>query len=132
MTMRCGSSWSPGGFAPSAPAWTRPAAGNVFGLDENQQPTIADMTERRLRISRDDRRRQDTGGRVTLAIYDCKKPAGRCHQRGRGERGATMTCAMTHPPGLGACPYRFRIQQDRHHPEACSTSFLRIVGMSRA
>src|SRR5687767_15996173 len=48
-------------------------SGNVFGLDDNLRPTVKDMHERF-----DDpeilRGVRDTGGKVTLAIYECKKP----------------------------------------------------------
>ena len=47
--------------------------GNVFGLDESLQPSMQDMIERL-----DDPQIRDgaraTGGRVTLAIFDCPKP----------------------------------------------------------
>ena len=47
--------------------------GNVFGLDESQEPTLSDMHDRL-----DDPAVlggvRDTGGRVTLAIYACTKP----------------------------------------------------------
>ena len=49
------------------------ASGNVFGLDESLRPTMRDLDERF-----DDpvivRSVRDTGGRVTLAIFDCTKP----------------------------------------------------------
>ena len=47
--------------------------GNVFGLDENLQPTLSDMVDRidEPEIARGVR---DTGGRVTLAIFECSKP----------------------------------------------------------
>jgi len=46
--------------------------GNVFGLDETQQPTLADMQNNEYieGVS-------DTGGRVNLSIYECKK-TGHC------------------------------------------------------
>ena len=48
-------------------------SGNVFGLDETQHPTMKDMNERL-----DDpiivKGVRDTGGRVSLAIFNCKKP----------------------------------------------------------
>ena len=47
--------------------------GNVFGLDESQQPTLEDVAERgeEEHILHGVR---DEGGLVTLAIYECKKP----------------------------------------------------------
>ena len=47
--------------------------GNVFGLDESLQPTLEDMDER-LYDAEIERGVRDTGGRVTLAIYNCTKP----------------------------------------------------------
>ena len=47
--------------------------GNVFGLNETLQPTMEDM-ENRLSDEAIHAGVRDTGGRVTLAIYDCKKP----------------------------------------------------------
>ena len=43
--------------------------GNVFGLDESQSPTVKDMETAEIipGVS-------DTGGTVTLSIYDCKRP----------------------------------------------------------
>ncbi len=46
--------------------------GNVFGLNEELKPTIEDMRER----SEDEeiiRGVRDAGGRVVLAMYECKK-----------------------------------------------------------
>src|SRR5262249_18507582 len=47
--------------------------GNVFGLDESLRPTLEDMHER-LDDPAIVSGVRDTGGRVTLAIFDCKKP----------------------------------------------------------
>ena len=47
--------------------------GNVFGLNEGLAPTMADMNER-LDDPEIIEGVRDTGGRVTLAIYDCNKP----------------------------------------------------------
>jgi hypothetical protein len=47
--------------------------GNVFGLNEDLEPTMADMNER-LEDPEIIAGVRDTGGRVTLAIYDCNKP----------------------------------------------------------
>ncbi|MDA9232082.1 enoyl-CoA hydratase-related protein, partial [Porticoccaceae bacterium] len=43
--------------------------GNVFGLDNAKQPTLAEMQEPEKMDGV-----RDSAGRVTLAIYDCKKP----------------------------------------------------------
>jgi hypothetical protein len=67
--------------------------GNVFGLDESQRPTLADMHDRL-----DDpviaKQVRDTGGRVTLAIFDCTKPVIAAVNGVAVGIGATMTLAM--------------------------------------
>ncbi|HET9160509.1 MAG TPA: enoyl-CoA hydratase-related protein, partial [Caulobacteraceae bacterium] len=47
--------------------------GNVFGLDPSLKPTLADLRDR-FEDPQIVNHVRDTGGRVTLAIYDCKKP----------------------------------------------------------
>lgn len=49
------------------------ASGNVFGLDETQTPSNRDMHER-FEDPAIVAGVRDTGGRVTLAIFACKKP----------------------------------------------------------
>ena len=86
--------------------------GNPFGLDESLTPTLADMDDL------DDpglRQVRDTGGRVTLAIYDCRKPViaaingaavghRRHHDAGDGR-----------PAGVDEGPLRPRVRTARHH-----------------
>src|ERR1700686_667981 len=48
-------------------------AGNAFGLDESLRPTILDMNER-LNDPVIVQGLRDAGGRVTLSIFNCKKP----------------------------------------------------------
>src|SRR6185295_7551248 len=108
------------------------ASGNVFGLDESQQPTLRDMRER-LDDEAIFRGVRDTGGRVTLAIYDCTKPVIAAINGPGVGIGATMTLAMdvrlmSEKARLGFVFGRIGIT-----PEACSTWFLpRIVGMQQA
>ena len=67
--------------------------GNVFGLNEELKPTIKDMRER----SEDDdiiSGVRDAGGRVVLAMYECKKPIIGAINGAAVGIGATMTCAM--------------------------------------
>ena len=64
---------------------------NVFGLDGAKRPTLADMADL------DDpgiARIRDTGGRVTLAIYACRKPVIAAVNGAAVGIGATMTAAM--------------------------------------
>jgi len=67
--------------------------GNVFGLDEAYQPTLEDM-EHKLEDPAIVNGVRDTGGRVVLAIYDCKKPVIAAINGAAVGIGATMTCAM--------------------------------------
>ena len=108
------------------------AAGNVFGLDENLHPTMEDMHTRlddpQMIISV-----RDTGGRVTLAIYDCKKPVIAAINGAAVGIGATMTCAMDIRLASEHARIGFVFNKIGITPEACSTWFLpRIVGMSQA
>jgi enoyl-CoA hydratase/carnithine racemase len=106
--------------------------GNVFGLDEDQRPTMADMRER-LDDPKIARGVRDTGGRVTLAIHDCKKPVIAAINGAAVGIGATMTLAMdfrlaTVGAGIGFVFGRLGIT-----PEACSSWFLsRLVGQQAA
>ncbi len=79
------------------------------------------------------RRVRDTGGRVTLAIYACRKPVIAAINGAAVGIGATMTLAMD--ARLMSTKARFGLVFGKlgHHPEACSTWFLpRIVGMPAA
>ena len=107
-------------------------AGNVFGLDETLQPTLKDMNDRL-----DDPAMiagvRDTGGRVTLAIYDCKKPVIAAINGAAVGIGATMTCAMDIRLASEHAKVGFVFNKIGITPEACSSWFLpRIVGMSTA
>lgn len=106
--------------------------GNVFGLDESLTPDLEDLTARfdSPEIVAGVR---DTGGRVTLAMFDCNKPIIGAINGAAVGIGATMTLAMD---------VRFASEQARMGfvfgrlgitMEACSSWFLpRIVGMGRA
>ena len=105
-------------------------AGNPFGLDESLTPTLADMDDL------DDpglRQVRDTGGRVTLAIYDCRKPVIAAINGAAVGIGATMTLAMD--ARLMSTKARFGLVFGRLGitPEAASTWFLpRLVGLPTA
>ena len=108
------------------------AEGNVFGLDEALQPTMADMRDR-LDDPEIVAGVRDTGGRVTLAMFACRKPVIAAINGAAVGIGATMTLAAD-----------FRMASDRARigfvfgrlgivPEACSSWFLpRLVGMQQA
>lgn len=106
--------------------------GNVFGLDETQRPTLQDMRERR-----DDpvifNGVRDTGGRVVLAIYDCKKPVIGAINGAAVGIGATMTLPMDIRLASEKARIGFVFGRIGIVPEACSSWFLpRIVGISQA
>ncbi len=106
--------------------------GNVFGLNEDLRPTLADM-EGRLEDPEMIAGVRDTGGRVTLAIYDCKKPVIAAINGAAVGIGATMTCAMDIRLASEKARIGFVFNKIGITPEACSTWFLpRIVGISQA
>ncbi|TDG13345.1 enoyl-CoA hydratase [Seongchinamella unica] len=108
------------------------AKGNVFGLDEALQPTMEDM-QQRLDDPDIIAGVRDTGGRVTLAIYDCRKPVIAAINGAAVGIGATMTCAMDIRLASEHARIGFVFNKIGITPEACSTWFLpRIVGMSQA
>lgn len=106
--------------------------GNVFGLDETAQPSLADLTERLDDPAIRDGVR-DTGGRVTLAIYDCKKPVIAAINGAAVGIGATMTLAMDFRIAAANARIDFVFGKIGVAPEACSTWFLpRLVGLQQA
>ena len=108
------------------------AQGNVFGLDESQQPTLQDLVERGADPEIVEGVR-DTGGRVTLAIYDCTKPVIAAINGAAVGIGATMTLAMDVRLAADNARIGFVFGRIGIVPEACSTWFLpRIVGMAQA
>lgn len=106
--------------------------GNVFGLDETQRPTLADLRER-LDDPAIARGVRDTGGRVTLAIFDCTKPVIGAINGAAVGIGATMTLAMDVRLASEKARIGFVFGKIGIVPEACSSWFLpRIVGISQA
>jgi enoyl-CoA hydratase/carnithine racemase len=108
------------------------SSGNVFGLDQALAPTLADMHERL-----DDpailRGVRDTGGRVTLAIYDCLKPVIGAINGAAVGIGATMTLPMDVRLAAEGARIGFVFGRLGIVPEACSSWFLpRLVGISQA
>ncbi|WP_199698881.1 enoyl-CoA hydratase-related protein [Oleomonas cavernae] len=106
--------------------------GNVFGLDEAQEPTVQDMQDRL-----DDpvmiEGVRDTGGRVTLAIYDCKKPVIAAINGAAVGIGATMTLAMDFRLASEKARIGFVFGRLGVVMEACSSWFLpRVVGLQQA
>lgn len=106
--------------------------GNVFGLNEDLAPTMDDM-ENRLDDPEMIAGVRDTGGRVTLAIYDCNKPVIAAINGAAVGIGATMTCAMDIRLASEHARIGFVFNKIGITPEACSSWFLpRIVGISQA
>jgi enoyl-CoA hydratase/carnithine racemase len=104
--------------------------GNVFGLDESRQPSLADMTD--LDDPRLERVR-DTGGRVTLAIHDCRKPVIAAINGPAVGIGATMTLAMDRRIMSEKARFGLVFGRIGIVPEAASTWFLeRLVGPASA
>jgi enoyl-CoA hydratase/carnithine racemase len=106
--------------------------GNVFGLDESLRPTLKDMHER-LDDPAIVSGVRDTGGRVTLAIFDCKKPVIGAINGAAVGIGATMTLAMDVRLASEKARIGFVFGKLGIVPEACSSWFLpRLVGISQA
>ena len=106
--------------------------GNVFGLDESLEPTMADMHER-LEDPEIIEGVRDTGGRVALAIYRCPKPVIGAINGPAVGIGATMTLPMDVRLASERARIGFVFGRLGIVPEATSTWFLpRIVGISRA
>jgi enoyl-CoA hydratase/carnithine racemase len=104
--------------------------GNVFGLDESQQPTLDDVSERgdEEHILHGVR---DEGGLVSLAIFECKKPVIAAINGAAVGVGATMTCAMDIRLVSTKAKVGFVFNKIGITPEACSSWFLpRVVGLS--
>ncbi len=105
---------------------------NVFGLNEALNPSIAELGEKLNSPEYLDGVR-DTGGRVTLAIYNCNKPVIAAINGAAVGIGATMTCAMDIRLASDKAKIGFVFNKIGITPEACSTWFLpRIVGISQA
>ncbi|HMN43264.1 MAG TPA: crotonase/enoyl-CoA hydratase family protein [Povalibacter sp.] len=107
-------------------------SGNVFGLDESQRPTLDDMHDR-LHDRVIEQGVRDTGGRVTLAIFECTKPVIAAVNGVAVGIGATMTLAMDIRLASESAKFGFVFGKIGIVPEACSSWFLpRVVGLSQA
>lgn len=106
--------------------------GNVFGLDETLNPTLKDLEERGEEPAIKDTVR-DTGGRVTLSIFDCKKPVIGAINGAAVGIGLTMTLAMDIRLASEKAKMGFVFGKLGIVNEACSSWFLpRIVGIQQA
>lgn len=107
-------------------------ADNPFGLDEHLSPTLTDMQDR-LDEAEIIAGVRDTGGRVTLAIYDCRKPVIAAINGAAVGIGATMTLAADFRMASEKARIGFVFAKLGIVPEACSSWFLpRLVGLQQA
>jgi len=106
--------------------------GNVFGLNEDLHPTMQDMTGR-LEDPAILQGVRDTGGLISLAVYDCTKPVIGAINGAAVGIGATMTLPMDVRLASDKARIGFVFGRLGIVPEACSSWFLpRIVGISQA
>lgn len=106
--------------------------GNPFGLDNTLRPTVDDLWDRTHDPDIAHHVR-DTGGRVTLAIFDCLKPVIAAVNGAAVGIGATMTLAMDFRLASDKARFGFVFGKLGITPEACSTWFLpRLVGLQQA
>jgi enoyl-CoA hydratase/carnithine racemase len=106
--------------------------GNVFGLDESLSPSLEELTSRWDSPEMVDGVR-DTGGRVALAVFECKKPVIAAINGAAVGIGATMTLPMDVRLASDKARIGFVFGRIGVVPEACSTWFLpRLVGPQQA
>jgi enoyl-CoA hydratase/carnithine racemase len=106
--------------------------GNVFGLDETLNPSLAEQ-DARWEDPAILNGVRDTGGRVSLAVYECKKPIIAAINGAAVGIGATMTLPMDVRLASDKARIGFVFGKIGVVPEACSTWFLpRIVGLQQA
>ncbi|HCS29412.1 MAG TPA: enoyl-CoA hydratase, partial [Spongiibacteraceae bacterium] len=107
------------------------STGNVFGLDESVQPGLKEIEQLDDPVIYQGVR--DTGGRVTLAIFNCKKPVIAAINGPAVGIGITMTLAMDIRLASEKAKIGFVFNRLGIVPEACSSWFLpRVVGISQA
>ena len=107
-------------------------SGNVFGLDEDMRPTMADLNDR-FDDSAIVEGVRDTGGRVALAIFDCKKPVIAAINGPAIGVGATLTLAMDVRLASENARFGFVFGKIGIVPDACASWFLpKVVGIAKA
>lgn len=107
-------------------------SGNVFGLNEDLQPTPADLRDR-FDDPEIEQGVRDTGGKVTLAIHNLAKPVIAAINGPAVGIGATMTLAMDIRMASEGARIGFVFGKIGIVPEACSSYFLpRLVGLQQA
>ena len=106
--------------------------GNVFGLNTQMRPSLQDMQDK---LDDEDMVNgvRDSGGKVVLAMYECKKPIIGAINGAAVGIGATMTCAMDIRLACDKTRVGFVFNKIGITPEACSSWFLpRLVGLPTA
>lgn len=105
---------------------------NVFGLNESLRPTMQDLDDR-LDDPEIVQGVRDTGGRVVLAIFDCKKPVIGAINGAAVGVGATLPLAMDIRIASERARFGFVFGKIGIVPDACSSWFLpRVVGLPKA
>ncbi|MFO7551981.1 MAG: crotonase/enoyl-CoA hydratase family protein [Haliea sp.] len=106
--------------------------GNVFGLDESLTPTLGDLQDK-LDDPAIFHGVRDTGGRVAMAMLNCRKPIVGAINGAAVGIGATMTLPMDFRFASTKARFGFVFGRLGITPEACSTWLLpRIVGLQQA
>ena len=105
--------------------------GFCAGADLSRGPGTFDHREAGRQVGLEDHR--DGGGRVTLRIFDCKKPVIAAINGPAVGVGITMTLPMDIRLASEKARFGFVFSRRGVVPEACSSWFLpRVVGISRA
>ncbi len=106
--------------------------GNVFGLNESLKPTLGDLREQ-LDDPAISQGVRDTGGRVAMAMLNCRKPIVGAINGAAVGIGATMTLPMDFRFASSKARFGFVFGRLGITPEACSTWLLpRIVGLQQS
>lgn len=105
---------------------------NVFGLNESLRPTLQDLEDRPndADILKGVR---DTGGRVVLAMFDCKKPLIAAINGAAVGVGATLTLPCDVRLASNRARFGFVFGKIGIVPDACASWFLpKVVGLPKA
>lgn len=106
--------------------------GNVFGLNESVDPSLAEIREG-FDTPEMINGVRDTGGRVTLAIFACLKPVIGAINGVAVGIGSTMTLPMDFRIATSEARFGFVFGRLGIVPEACSSWFLpKLVGLPKA
>lgn len=113
--------------------FTGAGRGFCAGADLSSGSGTFDAAERATAADADLEAQRDGGGRVTLRLYDCKKPLIAAINGAAVGVGVTMTLPMDVRLASDKARFGFVFARRGIVPEACSSWFLpRVVGISRA